>query len=84
MMKKKVGFDQSTLKSSTSQELIYYLLLLLEVPFKRGIVWGFSGGPVVRNPPANAGDTGSISAPEHPACLGVTKPACHRSRSLCA
>ena len=25
---------------------------------------GFSGGSVVRNPPANAGDTGSIPGPE--------------------
>ena len=24
------------------------------------VTWGFSGGSVVKNPPANAGDTGSI------------------------
>ena len=26
-------------------------------------IWDLPGGPVVKNPPANAGDTGSISAP---------------------
>ena len=26
-------------------------------------VLGFPGGPVVKNPPANAGDTGSIPGP---------------------
>ena len=25
--------------------------------------WGFPGGAVVKNPPANAGDTGSIPGP---------------------
>ena len=24
------------------------------------LIWGFAGGSVVKNPPANAGDTGSI------------------------
>ena len=61
-MKKKLVLTKAH-QSSASQELIYYLLLLLEVPFKRGIVWDFPGGPVVKNPPANAGDTGSVSAP---------------------
>ena len=27
-------------------------------------IWNFPGGPVVRNPPVNAGDTGSIPDPE--------------------
>ena len=27
--------------------------------FKQGVVWGFPGGAVVENLPANAGDTGS-------------------------
>ena len=31
-------------------------------------------GPVVKNPPANAGDTGSISAPEDSLCCRATKP----------
>ena len=26
----------------------------------KGIYWDFPGGPVVKNPPSNAGDTGSI------------------------
>ena len=28
--------------------------------------WGFPGGSAVKNPPANAGDTGSIPGPERP------------------
>ena len=27
---------------------------------RRGGTWDFPGGPVVKNPPSNAGDTGSI------------------------
>ena len=29
-------------------------------------MWGFPGGAVVKNPPANAGDTGSILGREDP------------------
>ena len=32
------------------------------LPFKNGF-WGFPGGAVVENPPANAGDTGSSPGP---------------------
>ena len=28
-----------------------------------GTLWGFPGGAVVKNPPANAGDTGSSPGP---------------------
>ena len=38
--------------------------------------WGFPGGPVVENPPANAGDTGSLVR-EDPTCRGATKPVFH-------
>ena len=31
----------------------------------------FPGGAVVKNPPANAGDTGSSPAPEDPTCRGA-------------
>ena len=44
----------------------------------------FPGSPVVKNPPANAGDTGSILGPgrshtprEDPTCHGATKPVHH-------
>ena len=37
----------------------------------------FPGGAVVKNPPANAGDTGSIPGPEDPTCSGTTKPVRH-------
>ena len=35
---------------------------------------GFPGGSVVKNPPASAGDTGSIPGSEDPIHLGVTNP----------
>ena len=38
---------------------------------------GFPGGAVVKNPPANAGDTGSSPVWEDPACRGATKPVHH-------
>ena len=34
-------------------------------------------GSVVKNPPANAGDTGSLSGSEDPIHFGATKPMCH-------
>ena len=44
--------------------------------------WGFPGGPVVKNPPANAGDTGSSPGPRIPhaaeqlsLCATTTEPA---------
>ena len=36
---------------------------------------GFPGGAVVKNPPANAGDTGLLW--EDPTCHGAAKPVCH-------
>jgi len=39
--------------------------------------WGFPGGPVVKNPPVNAGDGGSIPGLERCHMLGATKPMCH-------
>ena len=38
----------------------------------------FPGGAVVKNPPANGGDTGSIPGPgRDPTCRRATKPLCH-------
>ena len=37
----------------------------------------FPGHSVVKNPPANAGDMGSIPDSEDPTCLGATKPECY-------
>ena len=39
---------------------------------------GFPGGTVDKNPPADAGDMGSIPGLEDSTCLGATKPV-HRS-----
>ena len=38
---------------------------------------GFPGGTVVKNPPANAGDTGSSSGPGRSHMPQATKPVCH-------
>ena len=38
---------------------------------------GFPGGTVVKNLPANAGDTGSALVQEDPTCCGATKPMHH-------
>ena len=49
------------------------------VLFKRKLkkTWDFPGGPGVKNPPSNAGDTGSIPGrgTKIPTCRGATKPA---------
>ena len=37
--------------------------------FKRNCRWGFPGGAVVKNPPTDAGDVGSISGPGRPHML---------------
>ena len=43
----------------------------------------FSGGPVVKNQPANAGDTGSVPylVWKDSTCLGATKPMHHNYRA---
>ena len=42
---------------------------------------GFPGGPVVKNLPCNAGDTGSIPGQEDSTCCGATKPMLHNYRA---
>ena len=44
-------------------------------PDLKSFTQGFPGGTVVKNLPANAGDTGSILVWEDPTCRGATKPA---------
>ena len=39
--------------------------------------WDFPGGAVVKNPPANAGGTGSSPGQEDPTCCRATKPVYH-------
>ena len=38
---------------------------------------GFPGGPVIKNLPRNAGDTGSIPGQEDSTCRGAPKPMLH-------
>ena len=38
---------------------------------------GFPGGSMVKNPPASAGDMGSIPSTEDPTCYGATKSPNH-------
>ena len=47
--------------------------------------WNFPGGPVVKNPPINAGDAGSISAPEAKIshATRATKSVCCNEDSTC-
>ena len=44
----------------------------------------FPGGPVVKNLPANAGDTGLIPGPEIPHASEQLKPVHHNCWSPCA
>ena len=45
----------------------------------------FPGDPVVKNPPANAGDSSSLMVQEDATCRGAIKPACvTQLLSLCA
>ena len=41
------------------------------------LIVDFPGGPVVKNPPANAGDTGSTLVWEDFTCSRATKPMHH-------
>ena len=43
----------------------------------KGMRGGFPGGPVVKNPPCNARDTGLIPGLEDPMCRRATKPVHH-------
>ena len=46
------------------------------IPHKRASPGDFPGGPVVKNPPSNAGDTGSLlgQGTKIPCASGATKP----------
>lgn len=60
----------------------YFKLLVLndmskENCFKKRQKLGFSGGPVVRSPSTNAGDTGLAPGPEDFTRHGATKPMHH-------
>ena len=51
-------------------------VVVIEIPSKSP-GQGFPGGSVVKNPPANAGDTVRSLTWEDPPCSGTTKPVCH-------
>ena len=44
---------------------------------KKNQNWGFPGGAVVKNPPANAGDMGLSPGPGRSTCRRAIKPRCH-------
>ena len=44
---------------------------------QKNIIWGFPGGTVVKNPPANAGTQVRALVWEDPTCQGGTKPVRH-------
>ena len=41
----------------------FFCIVKLLLPAKKKVCWDFPGGTVVKNPPANAGDKGSIPGP---------------------
>ena len=49
---------------------------IIEAP-QKSKNWDFPGGTVVKNPSANAGDTGSALVWEDPTCHGAMKPVHH-------
>ena len=49
--------------------------LSLQLPIQ--CLMGFAGDSVVKNPPANEGDMGSISGQEDPTCYRTTKASSH-------
>ena len=60
-----------------------YIFLLLNIH-----IWDFPGGPVVENPPSNAGDVGSLpgrgtkiphATGQLSLCAATTEPACSRA-----
>ena len=67
-----------------SENSITYVKLLefiytfrFQVSLEKSGVLDFLGGPVVKNPPANAGDLGSIPGPGRSPILQGSKPICH-------
>ena len=49
----------------------------------KGSAYSFLGGPVVKNPPTNAGDTGLISGRGNPTGLRATEPVATASEPTC-
>ena len=63
-------------KVTLIKQLIIYNNLLKEV-YKIVTFSGFPGGAVVKNPPANAGDTVRSMVRKDPSCRRATKPVLH-------
>ena len=66
--------NKTTMESIWQEFLHLFLLLYFFFFMLKAIMRGFPGGPVVKNPPADAGDTGLISALEDSTCCGAAKP----------
>lgn len=46
---------------------------------EKSVLWDLSGSPVIKNPPANAGDARSIPhSMEQLSCHETTEPVCHK------
>ena len=52
-----------------------HIYTYLKIEIKK--IQDFPGGSVFKNPPANAGDTGSALVQEDPTCRGATEPMRH-------
>ena len=64
----------TTLSEKCSYDTQYLKILLLN---NQENSWGFPGGTVVKNPPANAGTRVRALVREDPTCHGATKPVHH-------
>ena len=51
-------------------------MISMALPLLKKYFQDFPGGLVVKNLPANAGDTGFIPGPGDPTCHGATRPMC--------
>ena len=76
-----VTFVRRTRNPTLQRELNEHLLSKGLIQLSRGrcaiylkVGQGFPGGSVVKKPPANAGEAGSIPGLEDPTCHGATKP----------
>ena len=65
-----------------SKTTVRYHPILIRMATTKKTNQGFTGGSVVKNLPANAGDMSLIPGPEDPICHGATKPVCTAIESV--
>ena len=63
-LKIKIRITVKPLKIFFGKKYVVELFTEASIHILKCIMWGFPGSPVVKNPPAIAGDTGSARAPQ--------------------